>query len=74
MHGVLDAAQALGEPVVVLLGDPAYYSRFGFGPASCLGIAAPDPGLGRLLPGRALGAPRPVPTGTFRYSEPFDRL
>jgi putative acetyltransferase len=30
LHGVLAAADALGEPCVVLLGDVAYYSRFGF--------------------------------------------
>jgi putative acetyltransferase len=30
MHAVLGAADALGEPLVALLGDPAYYRRFGF--------------------------------------------
>jgi hypothetical protein len=43
MHTLLGAADAMGEPVVVLLGDPALYSRFGFVPADGLGIEAPDP-------------------------------
>ena len=30
MHAVLGAADALGEPLVALLGDPGYYRRFGF--------------------------------------------
>lgn len=73
VHAVLGAAQALDEPVVVLLGDPAYYARFGFSPASALGIAAPEPQWDDLFQARALG-PGPVPSGTFRYAEPFDRL
>ena len=35
MHAVLGAADALGEPLVALLGDPAYYRRFGFVTAGC---------------------------------------
>ena len=30
MHAVLGAADALGEPLVALIGNPAYYRRFGF--------------------------------------------
>lgn len=73
MHAVLSKATALGEPVVVLLGDPAYYARFGFGPASALGVLAPDPAWGDFFQAHALGG-RAVPTGTFHYAEPFDRL
>jgi len=36
----LDAARALGVVVVVVLGDPGYYARFGFRP---LGAAGPTP-------------------------------
>ncbi len=32
MHAVLGAADALGEPLVALLGNPRYYARFGFVP------------------------------------------
>ncbi len=73
MYAVLGAAQALDEPVVVLLGNPAYYSRFGFGAASGVGIGAPEPEWGDFFQALALGA-GPIPRGTFRYSEPFDRL
>ena len=36
-------ADALGEPVIVLLGHPAYYPRFGFESARALGIEPPSP-------------------------------
>ena len=32
-----------GEPLVLVLGHPTYYPRFGFRPASELGIAPPEP-------------------------------
>jgi putative acetyltransferase len=41
----LDRADARGEPLVLVLGHPTYYPRFGFRPASELGIAPPDPGI-----------------------------
>lgn len=34
MHAVLVAAKACGEQVAALLGEPAYYRRFGFRPCS----------------------------------------
>ena len=74
MHAVLGAADAMGEPVVVLLGDPALYSRFGFVPASSLGIEAPDPGWGDYFQARTLGAWRPEYAGRFSYAASFDRL
>lgn len=46
MHELLSRAADRGERVVVLLGDPGYYERFGFVPASSVGIAAPDPSWG----------------------------
>lgn len=39
----LRLADERGEPLVLVLGHPEYYPRFGFRPASSLGIAAPDP-------------------------------
>lgn len=41
---VLELAGDEGEPCVVVLGDPAYYRRFGFAPAEPLGIL-PPPGV-----------------------------
>jgi putative acetyltransferase len=40
---VTTLADARGEPLVVLEGDPRYYSRFGFLPASSHGIELPVP-------------------------------
>jgi len=70
---LLGAADAQGESLVALLGDPAYYGRFGFRPAAELGIEAPDPAWGAYFQARPLAANRPV-TGRFRYAAPFDRL
>lgn len=36
-------AEALGAPVIVLAGDPAYYGRLGFEPAARYGIDLPLP-------------------------------
>lgn len=41
VRAALQAADVCGEPLVALLGNPAYYSRFGFVLASQLGISAP---------------------------------
>ena len=41
----LRLADERGEPLVVVLGHPMYYPRFGFRPASSLGIEPPDPSM-----------------------------
>lgn len=41
VRAVLDAASAAGERIVLVLGDPAYYGRFGFRPASEFGLSGP---------------------------------
>lgn len=74
MHAVLGAADAMGEPIVVLLGSPDYYGRFGFVPASSLGIDAPDPAWGDYFQARPLAAYDASVRGTFAYAAPFDRL
>lgn len=38
----LRRAGARGEPLVLVLGHPSYYPRFGFVPATELGLAPPD--------------------------------
>jgi len=73
VEAVLEAAEARGEALVCLLGDPAYYSRFGFQPASEVGVESPEPSWGDFFQARLLGG-RAAPTGTFHYAEPFDRL
>jgi putative acetyltransferase len=39
----LDECRRLGHGIVIVLGEPAYYGRFGFTPASKFGIACPFP-------------------------------
>jgi putative acetyltransferase len=73
MHAVLGAADALGEPAVVLLGDPGFYRRFGFVPAAPLGVMPPDPTWAEHLQIRTLDAWRPR-TGAFRYCSSFDGM
>lgn len=73
MHAVLAAADALDEPLVALLGDPTYYSRFGFVPARDLGIVAPDETWGDYFQARALTS-YAGEAGPFQYAEPFSRL
>ena len=74
MHAVLGAGDALGEPLVALLGDPGYYGRFGFGLGEEYQITPPVPGWRPHFQVRQLTAYRPAVRGPFRYAEPFDRV
>ena len=74
MHAVVGAADALGYGLVVLLGEPAYYSRFGFVTAADLSITAPDPRWGRYFQARTLAAHRPAQVGAFEYAPAFSRI
>ncbi|XRQ15247.1 GNAT family N-acetyltransferase [Actinomadura welshii] len=60
-----------GERLVVVLGHPAYYPRFGFVRASTLGIAAPFEVPDESLMALVLDGPGPVPSGTIEYPPPF---
>jgi putative acetyltransferase len=74
MHAVLGAADALGEPLVALLGSTAYYPRFGFRLASEYGITPKEP---RWVPDfqvRTLTAYDSSLRGPFAYPEPFDHV
>lgn len=72
VRAALGAAQELGEDLVLVLGHPDYYPRFGFTPASGLGIRTsfdvPDVAMMalRLRPDGAT-----APTGVIRYPAPF---
>jgi putative acetyltransferase len=74
MHAVLGAADALDEPVVVLLGHKDYYPRFGFVPAADLGITPPDPAWGAHFQARPLAAYESSLRGEFAYAVPFRSL
>lgn len=74
VHAVLGAADALDESIVVLWGHPTYYPRFGFRPATGLGIhPATGPGS-EAFQARTLTAYDPQIRGTFHYSAAFDGL
>ncbi|HEX6237418.1 MAG TPA: N-acetyltransferase [Acidimicrobiales bacterium] len=74
MHAVLGAADALDHPMVVLLGHVGYYRRFGFVPATSLGVTPPDPSWGDHFQARPLDRWSPEIRGRFRYAAPFERL
>jgi putative acetyltransferase len=74
MHAVLGAADALDEPLVALLGDPAYYRRFGFRASTDYGIEPPVAQWRPHFQVRPLTAYVPGVRGTFRYAEPFEKL
>ncbi|MES9589889.1 bifunctional class I SAM-dependent methyltransferase/N-acetyltransferase [Streptomyces sp. NPDC094045] len=71
VRAVLDAARLRGESLVLVLGHPAYYPRFGFVPASRYGIRpgfdVPDEAMMALV----LDESAPVPRGTIRYPAAF---
>jgi putative acetyltransferase len=74
VHAVLGAADALGEPLVVLLGSTEYYPRFGFRLASEYGITPQQPKWAPHFQVRTLAAYEPSLRGAFAYAEPFDRM
>ncbi|NRQ36060.1 N-acetyltransferase [Nonomuraea sp. NN258] len=67
----LDAARAMGENLVLVLGHPEYYPRFGFTRASGYGIRpsfeVPDEAMMALVFDDTL----PVPSGVIAYAAPF---
>ncbi|MET7402100.1 N-acetyltransferase [Dactylosporangium sp. NPDC005572] len=74
VHAVLGAADALDEPIVVLLGSRAYYTRFGFRLAGELGITPPVPQWEPHFQARTLTTFTPALHGPFAYAEPFNRM
>jgi len=74
MHAVLGAADALDEPLVVLLGHLDYYQRFGFRPAAEVGVEPENPEWSPFFQARSLTSYRPELRGRFRYAQPFDDL
>ena len=69
----LRRARERGEPVVIVEGDPRYYSRFGFGRAIELGLEEPHEGIpdGAF---QALALAPEHPRGRVVYPPPFDEL
>lgn len=71
MHAVIGAADALDEPMLVLLGDPDFYRRFGFRPARDVGIEPPVDAWRDNFQVRTLSAYDPSLRGTYRYAAAF---
>lgn len=71
MEALLAAADAANVPLVVLLGSPRYYSRFGFRPAEQLGVTSPDAAWGDAFQARPLTAYTARIAGPFRYAPAF---
>ncbi|WP_426404555.1 GNAT family N-acetyltransferase [Streptomyces sp. R-07] len=71
VRAVLDAARLRGERLVLVLGHPGYYPRFGFVRASEYGIKpgfeVPDEAMMALV----LDGSDPVPSGTIAYPAAF---
>lgn len=74
VYAVLDAADARGEPLVALLGSPAFYGRFGFVRSTEHGIDPPDDAWGDHFQVRTLASYDGATAGRFRYAQPFQDL
>jgi putative acetyltransferase len=74
MHAVIGAADALGEPLIALLGDPGYYARFGFRLAEEYQVTPPRPAWREHFQVRPLAGYQPSVRGEFAYPEPFDQV
>jgi putative acetyltransferase len=74
VRNALDRAAAAQETLVVVLGDPAYYRRFGFVPALSLGLTGAWDALGDAWQALVLpGAPAPQP-GEVIHPSPWHDL
>jgi putative acetyltransferase len=67
----LRLADEAGEPVVLVLGHPTYYPRFGFEPAAALGLEAPRD-FGAAWMAAKLSAYDPSYRGTVVFPPAFD--
>ncbi len=72
VEAALAAARAGGGKLVVVLGEPAYYRRFGFRPAKDIGLTCPWPAAEPAF--QALILASPWPRGLVRYHVAFDAL
>jgi putative acetyltransferase len=71
MDALLTAADVAGVPMIVLLGSPHYYGRFGFRPAQEQGVVSPEPRWGEAFQARPLTAYTPAVAGRFQYAPAF---
>lgn len=74
MHAMIGAADAMGEPLIALLGDPGYYSQFGFVPSSDLDVTPPEVAWGPYFQVLPLTDWNDSIAGSFLYSAPFNEV
>jgi putative acetyltransferase len=71
----LALAQARGEPLVVVVGNPRYYHRFGFEPARPHGIEPPPPGIpDEVFMVKLLAGQHGLHRGQIVYPPAFDGI
>ena len=70
----LEALRQRGHAIVVLVGDPAYYQRFGFGPAAQWGLRWSAPCPPEAFQAKALvsGAKDGLAEGVAHYRDEFN--
>ena len=71
LDALLATADSADVPLIVLLGAPEYYGRFGFRPARELGVISPEPEWGDAFQARALSTYTESVAGPFRYAPAF---
>ncbi len=75
IHEGLSRADARGEPLVVVIGHPDYYPRFGFAKASSMGIEPPWPVVPEeAFMAKPLSSYREQMRGIVRYPAAFDAV
>ena len=74
MEALLTAADAADVPLIVLLGSPQYYGRFGFRPAEQLGVRAPEASWGDAFQARPLTSYTTLIAGPFKFAPAFSSL
>ena len=71
IRAALEAAREQGENLVIVLGHADYYPRFGFRPASRLGVTAPFDVPDEAFMALALDPSRPTRRGQIEYPSAF---
>ena len=71
VDAALAGARRLGAPCVALVGDPAYYERFGFLQAEPLGLLPPAGWRSRPFQVALLDPEAELPQGRVEYSNAF---
>ncbi|MFF4648738.1 GNAT family N-acetyltransferase [Streptomyces sp. NPDC001380] len=74
VRSALEAAETAGERLVVVLGDPRWYGRFGFAPAADHGVDGPFDGAAAHFQALPLAAHDGAPRGVAVYPPPFAQV